>query len=106
MTNSFICPLERCHHRLNGHEFEQTLRDSEEQGSLACYSSWSHEKSDTAGELTHKLLDSSLGNDFLDLTPKANATKTNKWNYIKKASVQQRKLSAKLKGTLGDWENI
>ena len=24
------------HHRLNGHEFEQTLRDSEGQGSLAC----------------------------------------------------------------------
>ena len=26
------------HHRLNGHEFEQTLRDGEGQGSLACYS--------------------------------------------------------------------
>ena len=24
------------HHQLNGHEFEQTLGDSEEQGSLAC----------------------------------------------------------------------
>ena len=24
------------HHRLNGHEFEQTLGDSEEQESLAC----------------------------------------------------------------------
>ena len=28
------------HHWLNGHEFEQTLRDSEEQGSLVCCSSW------------------------------------------------------------------
>ena len=28
------------HHRLNGHEFEQTLEDSEGQGSLACYSPW------------------------------------------------------------------
>ena len=28
------------HHRLNGHEFEQTLEDSEEQGSLACCSPW------------------------------------------------------------------
>ena len=28
------------HHRLNGHEFEQTLGDSEGQGILACYSSW------------------------------------------------------------------
>ena len=24
------------HHQLNGHEFEQTLRDSEGQGGLAC----------------------------------------------------------------------
>ena len=28
------------HHRFNGHEFEQTLRDSEEQGSLVCCSPW------------------------------------------------------------------
>ena len=28
------------HHRLNGHEFEQTLGDSEELGSLVCCSPW------------------------------------------------------------------
>ena len=28
------------HHRLNGHEFEQTQGDSEEQGSLVCCSPW------------------------------------------------------------------
>ena len=28
----------RWHHQLNGHEFEQTLGDSEGQGSLACCS--------------------------------------------------------------------
>ena len=28
------------HHRLNGHELEQNLGDSEGQGSLACYSTW------------------------------------------------------------------
>ena len=28
------------HHGLNGHEFEQTLGNSERQGSLACCSSW------------------------------------------------------------------
>ena len=28
------------HHRLNGHEFEQTLGDGERQESLACCSSW------------------------------------------------------------------
>ena len=33
--------------RLNGHEFEQTLGDSEGQGSLACCSPWSHKRSDT-----------------------------------------------------------
>ena len=28
------------HHRLDEHEFEQTLRDSEGQGSLVCCSPW------------------------------------------------------------------
>ena len=28
------------HHQLNAHEFEQTLGDSEGQGSLACCRSW------------------------------------------------------------------
>ena len=28
------------HHQLNGHESEQTLGDSEEQGSLVCCSPW------------------------------------------------------------------
>ena len=32
--------------RLNGHEFEQTPRDSEGQGSLLCYSPWGHKESD------------------------------------------------------------
>ena len=30
------------HHRLNGHEFEQTLGDGEGQGNLACCSPWGH----------------------------------------------------------------
>ena len=34
-----------CHHRLNGHEFEQALGDSEEQGSLACCSPWGPKES-------------------------------------------------------------
>ena len=34
------------HHRLNGHEFVQTLLDSEGQGSLLCYIPWSHKESD------------------------------------------------------------
>ena len=32
---------------LNGHKFEQTLRDDERQGSLVCCSSWGHKESDT-----------------------------------------------------------
>ena len=39
------------HHQLNGHEFEQTARDSEEQGSLACCSPWGHKESDTTEQL-------------------------------------------------------
>ena len=35
------------HHRLNGHEFEQTPGNNEGQGSLACCSPWGHKKSDT-----------------------------------------------------------
>ena len=34
------------HHRLNGHEFVQTLGDGEGQGSLVCCSSWGHKESD------------------------------------------------------------
>ena len=35
-----------CHHQLNGYEFEQTLGDSEGQGSLACYNPWGRKESD------------------------------------------------------------
>ena len=50
-----------------------------------------------------KLYDICLGNDFLDMTPKAETTKANiyKWNDIeqKKSSAQQRK-NIKQKGDL------
>ena len=36
------------HHAFNGHEFEQTLGDSEGQRSLACCSSWRGKESDMA----------------------------------------------------------
>ena len=41
------------HHRLNGYESEQTLGDSEGQGSLACCSLWGHKKSDTTKQLNN-----------------------------------------------------
>ena len=35
------------HHQLEGHEFEQALAVGDGQGSLACYSAWSHKELDT-----------------------------------------------------------
>ena len=40
-------------HPLNGHEFEQTLGNSEEQGSLACCSPWGHKKSNMTYRLNN-----------------------------------------------------
>ena len=37
----------RWYHQLYGHEFEQTLRDGEGKGSLACCNPWDCKKSDT-----------------------------------------------------------
>ena len=37
----------RWHHRLNGHEFEQTRGDSEGQRSLVCCSPWGHKESNS-----------------------------------------------------------
>ena len=39
------------HHWLNGHEFEQALRDDEGQGSLACCSPWGHRELDMSEQL-------------------------------------------------------
>ena len=57
------------HHRLNGHEFEQTLGDSEEQGSLACCSPWGCKESDMTWQLndskyTHLLWALQNGRNF------------------------------------------
>ena len=41
------------HHQLNGHEFDQTLGDSEGQGILVCYSPWGHKESDTSEQLNN-----------------------------------------------------
>ena len=55
------------HHQFNRHEFEQTLGDFEEQGSLACCSPWVHKELDviewqqkqqcSLGKLTHNFYD-------------------------------------------------
>ena len=42
------------HQQFNGHEFEQTSRDSEGQGSLVCCSPWDHKESDTTEPVSEK----------------------------------------------------
>ena len=42
------------HHRCNGHELGQTSGDGEGQRGLVCCSPWSHEESDTTGQLNNK----------------------------------------------------
>ena len=42
------------HHRFNGHEFEQTLGDSEGQGSLAYCSPWGRKESDMTEQLKNE----------------------------------------------------
>ena len=41
------------HHQLNEHEFEQTLGDSVEQGSLVCCSPWDRKESDMTDQLNN-----------------------------------------------------
>ena len=48
--------LVRQYHRLNGHEFEQTLGDGEGQGSLVCCNPWGCKELDVSQRLNDKLL--------------------------------------------------
>ena len=41
------------HHRLNGHDFEQTLGDDKGQESLACCSPWGRKESDITDRLNN-----------------------------------------------------
>ena len=43
------------HHELNGHEFEQALRDGKGQRSLVCCSPWGCKESDMTEQLNKKL---------------------------------------------------
>ena len=43
---------------INGHEFKQTLGDSEGQGSLACCSPWGHKELDTTEQLNNNKIKS------------------------------------------------
>ena len=46
----------RSHHRLNGHEFEQTVGDGERQGSLVCCSPWGHKELNTTERLSNNII--------------------------------------------------
>ena len=46
MTEDEMVRWHHQHHQLSGHESEETLGDSEGQGSLVCCSPWSHKESD------------------------------------------------------------
>ena len=48
------------HHRLNGHEFEQTLGDSEGQGSLVRCSPRSRKELDTTEQLNNNFIKANL----------------------------------------------
>ena len=51
------------HHQLDGHEFEQTLRVGEGQGSLACCSLWGCKELDVTERLNNNNKDRSRGQD-------------------------------------------
>ena len=44
------------HHRLKGHEFEQTPEDNEAQGNLSCCSPWDHKELDMTEQLNNNIL--------------------------------------------------
>ena len=54
------------HHRLHGHEFEQTPRDSEGQESLLCFSPRGHKELDMIEQLKNN---NNVGLRYLDFLP-------------------------------------
>ena len=55
------------HHQLNGHEFEQTLGDSEGQGSLACCIPCGCKESDVTEQLNHRSGTSNVQRRFTNI---------------------------------------
>ena len=45
----------RWHHRVNGHEFEQTLGNGEGQGTLVRYSPWGRKELDMTEQLNNNI---------------------------------------------------
>ena len=61
--------MARWHHQCNGHEFEQTLGDGEEQGSPVCYNLWGCKEAD----ITEWLNNSSKQREGFSLAEMASA---------------------------------
>ena len=57
----------RWHHRLNGHEFAQTLGVGDGQGSLVCCSPWGRKESDTTERLNKKEYRSEVSESYIFL---------------------------------------
>ena len=55
------------HHRLNGHEFEQTPGESEGQGRQACCSPWGGKKLDMIQRLNNNKCDSVCASQWISI---------------------------------------
>ena len=71
------------HHWLNGHEFEQTLGDSEGKGSLACCSPWGHKESDTTEQLKNKWTHSYAVRNVTNYAHFTGNEETVAWGFLK-----------------------
>ena len=67
------------HHWLNGHEFEQTLGDSEGQGSLVCCSPWGHKELDMTERLNYNNKVSALSKLLLRFNRKSSVRFEDQW---------------------------
>ena len=72
------------HHRLKGHEFEQSLGDSDGQRSLAYYSPCSRKESDTTEQLNNK--NNNTCQFLQDVSPKLHLLGPGVASYISQAN--------------------
>ena len=70
------------HHRLNGHEFEWTLRVGDGQGDLACCDSWGHKESDMAEQLNWTELNWCHSSELLKLMIVLGNTQSCNWCQV------------------------
>ena len=81
------------HHRLNGHEFEQTLEDGEGQETQVCCSPWGHKESDMTEWLNSSNTKSQPLAEDPHTWPCTPDTWTNLWDWTCKHTVSLWKLT-------------